>query len=309
MSRAGGKKQFRGGFPILLIVLAGLLAVAAFFALLAATASAAATSSPDPEPIELKQKTLDAFEVYVRLTDKRNDDELQTSSPYLWVDGLPDARRQEAYAQLRGGQVRIERLNTLRDGQPIKCPDGLIHHWVGVIFIPGATIEQTLRLIQDYDHHSIYYGPDVARSKLLERRGDVFKVYLRFRRKKVITVVLNTEYEIHYSPVDATHAHSRSFATRIAEVENYDKRDEREKPIGNDGGYLWRMDTWWRFLERDGGTYVQCESVSLTRTIPAGLRWLIGPFVNSIPRETLAATLTATRTALTRKPPSLPPAQ
>ena len=308
MSRPGGKKQFPGGLPVLLITLAGLLAVAVLFALLAVTACAAAPRS-DPEPIELKQMTLDAFEVYARLTDKRNDDELRTGTPYFWIDGLPEADRQEAYAQLRGGQVRIERLSTLRDGQPVKCPDGLIHHWVAVIFIPGATLEQTLRLIQDYDHHSIYYGPDVARSKVLERRGDDFKVYLRFHRKKIITVVLNTEHEIHYSPVDATHAHSRSVATRIAEVENHDRPDEREKPIGNDGGYLWRMNTWWRFLGRDGGTYVQCESVSLTRTIPVGLGWLIGPFVNSIPRETLAATLTATRTALTRKPTAGAPAQ
>src|SRR2546427_365073 len=212
MSRPGGKKQFPGGLPVLLITLAGLLAVAVVFALLAVTACAAAP-------------------------------------------------------------------------------------------------EQTLRLIQDYYHHSIYYGPDVARSKVLERRGDDFKVYLRFHRKKIITVVLNTEHEIPYSPVDATHAHSRSVATRIAEVENHDRPDEREKPIGNDGGYLWRMNTWWRFLGRDGGTYVQCESVSLTRTIPVGLGWLIGPFVNSIPRETLAATLTATRTALTRKPTAGAPAQ
>ena len=308
MSRPARKKQFPGGHPVPLIILAGLLAAAALLAQLAVTACAAAPR-PDPEPTELKQKTLDAFEVYLRLTDKRNDDELRTGTPYLWIDGLPEAQRQEAYAQLRGGQVRIERLNTQRDGQPIKCPDGLIHHWVAVIFIPGATLEHTLRLIQDYDHHSIYYGPDVARSKILERRGEDFKVYLRFRRKKVITVVLNTEHEIHYSPVDTTHAHSRSVATRIAEVENHDRPDEREKPIGNDGGYLWRMNTWWRFLERDGGTYVQCESVSLTRTIPAALGWLIGPFVNSIPRETLAATLTATRTALTRKPPAAALAQ
>src|SRR2546422_831651 len=178
MSRPGGKKQFPGGPPVLLIPLAGLLAVAVLFALLAVTACAAAPRH-DPEPIELQQTTLDAFEVYVRLTDKRNDDELRTGTPYFWIDGLPETDRQEAYAQLRGGQVRIERLSTLHDGQPVKCPDGLIHHWVAVIFIPGATLEQTLRLIQDYDHHSIYYGPDVARSKVLERRGDDFKVYLQ----------------------------------------------------------------------------------------------------------------------------------
>src|SRR5437879_13785171 len=113
MSRPGGKKQFPGGPPVLLIPLAGLLAVAVRFALLAVTACAAAPRH-DPEPIELQQTTLDAFEVYVRLTDKRNDDELRTGTPYFWIDGLPEADRQEAYAQFRGGQVRIERRSEER---------------------------------------------------------------------------------------------------------------------------------------------------------------------------------------------------
>jgi hypothetical protein len=76
---------------------------------------------------------------------------------------------------------------------------------------------------------------------------------------------------------------------------------EREKPAGRDSGYLWRLNTYWRFLERDGGTYVQCESISLTRGIPLGLAWLIGPFVNSIPRESLEFTLDTTRRALAQR--------
>jgi len=93
-------------------------------------------------------------------------------------------------------------------------------------------------------------------------------------------------------------AHSRSSALRIAEVENAGKSDEREKAPGDDGGFLWRMETWWRMEERDGGVYVQSEVASLTRNIPVGLGWLIGPFVTSIPRETLAFTLEATRKAV-----------
>jgi hypothetical protein len=61
------------------------------------------------------------------------------------------------------------------------------------------------------------------------------------------------------------------------------------------------METWWRMDERDGGVYVQSEVVSLTRDIPKGLGWLIGPFVNSIPKETLAFTLGATRKAVQGK--------
>jgi hypothetical protein len=164
-------------------------------------------------------------------------------------------------------------------------------------FIPGATLDETLQILEDYDHHAEYYAPDVQRSKILSHQGEEFRVFLRFRRKKVITVVLNTEHEVRYSRMAPTHAASRSTAIRIAEVENAGKGEEREKTPGDDGGYLWRMETWWRLLARDGGTYVQCEAVSLTRDIPAGLGWLVGPFVNSIPRESLTFTLTATRKA------------
>jgi hypothetical protein len=257
--------------------------------------------SPDPGPVELKQKTAEAFDRYVQLTEARHDEELRRGTPFLWIDALPEAQHQAAYAELRAGQVKMERLETRDAGRPIRCPGGLIHHWVGVIFVPGVTLPQTLRLLQDYDHHSTYYKPDVQRSKVLERHGNDFKVFLRFRRRKIITVVLNTEHEIHYFPMEAAHAHSRSRTTRIAEVENHDQPDEREKPVGNDGGYLWRMNTYWRFLERGGGTYVQCEAITLTREIPLGLRWLIRPFVTSIPRETLTGTLTATRKALESK--------
>lgn len=270
--------------------------LAPWWALLAGAATLAL-----PAPMELKPPTIQAYEHYAALTETRNAEELRRGSPFLFVDAQPEAPREAAYAALRHAKVRIERIETRDGGRAIPCPDGLIHHWVGVVFIPGATLAQVLRLVQDYDHHAEYYKPDVMRAKALEHYGDDFRIYYRFYRKKILTVVLDTEHDVHYQRIDATHAASRSATTRVAEVEHYDKPDERVKPVGHDGGYLWRMNTWWRFLERDGGTYVQSESVSLTRSIPTGLGWLVGPFVNSIPRETLTFTLTATRDALTRR--------
>ena len=155
-----------------------------------------------------------------------------------------------------------------------------------------------LGVLEDYDHQSTYYSPDVERSKIESRDGDHFRVFLRFRRHKVITVVLNTEHDVRYFHDAPGRAHSRSSAVRIAEVENPGARDEREKQPGDDGGFLWRMETWWRIEERDGGVYVQSEAASLTRDIPTGLGWLVGPFVTSIPKETLVFTLEATRKAV-----------
>jgi hypothetical protein len=276
-------------------------------ALLAASASFPQSApAADPAPAKLRSETVAAFDRYERLTEERNDLEWKRGSALLWIDSLPETQRSEAYAALKSGDVQIHQLSTLDNGKPVACPGGIIHHWVGAAFIPGAKLDDVLGVLQDYDHQSTYYAPDVERSKIESHQGDRYRVFLRFRRHKVITVVLNTEHEVHYFRDAPERAHSRSSAVRIAEVENPGKSDEREKQAGDDGGYLWRMETWWRLEERDGGVYVQSEVVSLTRDIPAGLGWLVGPFVTSIPKETLAFTLEATRKAVEAKVKSNP---
>ncbi len=275
--------------------LAGLLLLAV---LLAGSPRTVASEVAAPTPVNLKQATAAAFDEYVQLTEARNADELQRGAGRLWIDSLNDPQRTQAYDALKRGETKMQRLETRNNGEKIRSPGGMIHHWAGVAFIGGATLPDVLRVLQDYNRHAQYYAPDVERSKTESQDGDHFTVFLRFRRHKVITVVLNTEHDIRYFHDSPTQAHSRSSSVRIAEVENAGKNDEREKLPGEDGGYLWRMETWWRMEERDGGVYVQSEVVSLTRDIPAGLGWLIGPFVTSIPKETLNFTLEATRKAV-----------
>jgi hypothetical protein len=255
-------------------------------------------SAAEPPAVKLKEETGAAFEYYVRLTEARNAEELKRGSGLLWIDGLPEAARAAVIAELKSGAVKTQKLETRDAGEPIRCPGGMIHHWVGVIFIPGAKLEEVLGVLKDYDRHSVYYAPDVERSKVESRDGHHFRVFLRFRRHKVITVVLNTEHDVQYYRDSLERAHSRSSAVRIAEVENAGRNDEREKTPGDDRGFLWRTETWWRMEERGGGVYVQSEVASLTRNIPAGLGWLIGPFVTSIPKESLTFTLEATRKAV-----------
>lgn len=249
-------------------------------------------------PSKLKPETQEAFDRYIKLTEARNEAELKRGTRLLWVDVLPESQHAEAYTTLRNGEVRMEKLETRDNGAAMRCPGGMIHHWTGVVFIPGAKLEDVLLVLEDYDRHSSYFTPDVERSKLESRNGDHFKVFLRFRRHKVITVVLNAEHEVDYFHDGPGRAHSRSSAVRIAQVENPGKSDERENTPGDDGGFLWRMETWWRMMEADNGVYVQSEVVSLTRDIPTGLGWMIGPFITSIPKETLTFTLEATRKAV-----------
>jgi hypothetical protein len=175
---------------------------------------------------------------------------------------------------------------------------GLVHDWVGAVFIPGATLEKTLAAGQDYNRHKDIYRPEVIDSRMLARTGNDFRVYLRLLKKKVVTVVLDTEHEVHYEPVDRTRWRSRSRSTKIAEVKNAGQRNERELPTGTGAGYLWRLNSYWRYEERDGGTWVECEAISLTRDVPTGLGWLIEPIIRSLPMESLASTLRETRAAL-----------
>jgi len=247
---------------------------------------------------ELKPATLQAFDRYAIATEARIDAELKRPGAFLYVDGLPEARRAATKAALARGEVYMERLK-MRDpsGREMEAPDALIHHWMGAVFIPCATLKQTLELVQDYDRHQEIYLPEVVRSKLVSRNGNDFKIFYRLRKKKVITVTLSSDHDVHYYPLDDKRCYSRSYTTRIQEVADADKPTEHEKPVGKDGGFLWRLYSYWRFEEKDGGVYVECESISLTRDIPTGFGWLIKPFITDIPKESLQMTMGSTRRA------------
>jgi hypothetical protein len=255
--------------------------------------------------VDMKPETGAAFNRYVQLSEQRMQNERQ-SGPFLWVDGLPTQQREEVYGRLKQGEVVTQKLETLDRGASIPVPGGLVHHWLGVVFIPRTNLKQTLALLQDYDQHSRFYAPRVLRSKVIQHSGDDFKVFLRLRDTKIVTVVLDTEYDVHNVRLDPMRAYSQSYSTRVQEVEHAGQPDEYEKPVGHDSGYLWRLNSYWRFSERDGGVYVQLEAISLTRDIPEGLGWLVRPFITSIPKESLAFTLNRTREALARNPENTP---
>jgi hypothetical protein len=265
-----------------------------FMLVLLATTAHAAQAAPAAAAAELHNRTIQVFDRYVRLTEAR----LNGTGSFLWIDSLPDAKRREALDLVRRKQLSIERLETKENGREIDVPGGMIHHWVGTAFVPEASIDEALSLLQNYDAHQRIYAPTVAQSKLRSRNGDRFTFFLRFVMKKVITVVVNSEHEAVFRKPSADRAEGWIHSTRIAEVEEAGTPMEREKPVGNDGGYLWRLNTYWRLAARDGGLYIHCESVSLSRGIPVGFGWIVGPFVTSIPRESLTFTLETTRRQL-----------
>ena len=247
------------------------------------------------QTVELQPETRSAFDQYVAQAEQRMQGEVRRGL-FLFPDGWPPERRDHAYQQLRHGEMLVERM----DGEAAngRIQHGLIHHWAGIVFLPGASLAATLALIQNYDRHQEVYSPEVLRSRLVRRDGDDFKIFLRLKKHKVTTVVLDTEYDVHFARLDAHRVYSRSHSTRIAEVQNPGGRDERDLPPGNDHGFLWALDTYWRFFEVEDGVFVQCEAISLTRDIPTGLGWLIGPIAEGLPRQSLEFTLSTTRKAV-----------
>ena len=238
----------------------------------------------------LKPQTLEAFSVHIRNAEAVMEESLEGNGPFLWSDT----------DEGRAGQVRQGRiLAQFWSGQgPVKVPDGLIHDWIAAALIPGVIIENVLALVQDYNHHKDIYQPEVVASKLLNRRGNDFEIYLRLLKKKVMTVVLDTDHEVHYRSLDPKRWLCRSYTTRIAEVEHAGTSNETVLPPDTGYGFLWRLYSYWRFQERDGAVWIECRAVSLTRDVPFGLGWIIEPIVQKLPKESLISTLEATRRAL-----------
>jgi hypothetical protein len=247
---------------------------------------------------ELKQKTADAFNKYVAVTEERMAGELKPGGTFLYPDHAASASSEEmrnAYARLKRGEILVERQETKLDGKDVEVPDGMVHHWVGLMFIPGASLAQTLAVVQDYDHRAELYKPEVIAAHVISHHGDDYKIFMRLYQKRFTTVVFNTEYAIHWGRVDAKKLYSNSVSTHVAEVKDASHPDGPEVPVGHGNGYLWRLNTYWRFEEKDGGVYVQCEALSLTRDIPFGLAWLIKPLVTKIPKQSLDRALGRTR--------------
>ena len=195
---------------------------------------------------------------------------------------------------LADGAVRVEAVH----GGSWAVSGGLMHHWRAAALIPGATAREMLALLRDYDHLDRYYTPEVVSSRALRVEEDAATIAMRFRKHKVITVVLDAEFEARSGLTGAGRGYSISRSTHIWQVDHPGSRQERREPEGNDDGFLWRLNSYWSFEETPAGLEIECEAVSLTRDVPTGLGWLVRPIIEVLPKESLEFTLGATKKAL-----------
>ena len=245
---------------------------------------------------ELGPRTLQAWARYEAMVEARHGAGAEAGAFFaLDAFGVKDWRKT---AESGVAMSRIERAGPGQASPSI--PDGKVHHWAGAIFVPGTTVPAVLeRLSQLAGRESSHY-PDVIDSRLLAREGDRYRIFLKLQRSKVITVTYNTEHDVTYRRIGPLRATARSVSTRIAELDDAGTAREREKPVGSDSGYLWRLNAYWRYEATAGGVLIECESVSLSRDVPVLLRPFISGVVEGLARESLERTLGALRTVLTR---------
>ena len=159
-------------------------------------------------------------------------------------------------------------------GESVRVPSGTISDWRGSVFIPGVTLDRLLQRLQ----HPGTPPPqeDVVSSRVIARTDDSLRVSIRLVRRAIVTVTYDTEHEMRFRRWTPRLATARSVATRIEEVG------------GSDHGFLWRLNSYWRYEEIDGGVLVDLESLTLSRDVPSIIRPIAAPLVTRIARESYA---------------------
>jgi putative flippase GtrA len=260
------------------------------------TAASLLLAAGSIEAAVLQPETLKAWRAGVNITERRISAELSSQKGFLAFDFLSPqeaARKREA---VLSGDIPIQQIKT---SDAIQVPGGMIHHWRGSVFIPGVPLDFILSRVENPDLEDTKQE-DVLDSRVLERTPGQLKLYLKLQRSKFVTVVYNTEHVVRFQMHGPDRASSSSRATRIAEIECVAENKEREKPEGHDRGFLWRMNSYWRYQQVEGGVIVECESMTLSRSVPFLLDRIVHPLINSTARESMHRTLQSMRARMTR---------
>lgn len=228
----------------------------------------------------LREQTKKAYSDYIEQAEKELTQRGNSAENFFRTADSPS---------IQPGINRGEKVITNLNGDDI-TPGGIIHDWTGAVFIPGVNLEETVEVLLDYNSHDEIFSEVIA-SRLKSRSGDSLSVYMRFRKKEIITVVTDTWHEATIHNISGNRAQLFSRSTKINEVKNFGESNETLLPEGDDSGFLWRMNSYWSLEEKDSGVLVECRSITLSRDIPAGLGFIVGPILNRMPRESLESVL------------------
>jgi hypothetical protein len=239
----------------------------------------------------LEPTTSKAWEEYVASANMGMEQRLRPGHTFLWVDEKP-----QRLANVRAGEIVVSPVGPR---SPKKVPSGLIHDWVGDVFIPDATVRGVLEVVRDYARFKDLYQPSVIDSKVIAA-GEARDRYsmLLINKSFFLKTALDTDYESSFVHVDERRVYSVSRSTRIQEIERYGAPAQRTLNEDESRGILWRLFSITRYVERDGGVYLELEAIGLSRDIPSSLRWLVEPIVRRVSRSSLATCLQQTEDAV-----------
>ncbi len=275
----------RGWLPFRTSLLARVLAMVLLATIVFPVEARAAT---------LKPETITAWNEYLQTADANLRDRVRPGGSFLWT--LEDPERA---AKVRGGEIVVA---PAPGENPTKVPGGLIHHWMGAVFLPNFKLSDVLDVTRDYDHYKEFYRHSVIESKVIARsdRGDRFSMLL-MNKTFFMKTALDADYEATNVHFDDHRFYSMSTTTRVQEVEDFGQPGEYRKPDGQGSGYIWRLHSIARLEQRDQGVYVELEAVALSRDVPAALRFVVDPIVRRISRNSLLLSLQQTEQAVGRR--------
>lgn len=219
---------------------------------------------------QLKPETVQGFECYVRTAEDR----MAARKVFLTADADPGMM----HTLLSSPNVQTVPGN---GENPHKIAGAMIYDWIGTIFIPGASVARTVRMLQDYDHRAQYFPEIISTSKLLCRSGENrFGFSMRLKEPAVI----DSENDVVWQRVDARTWRCRSYSTAVRE-------------IGKQHGYLLQLNSYWRFAETDRGVFVEGQTITLSGEFGSLMRTL-GSLAGINPEKSLRRTLISMRTTL-----------
>jgi hypothetical protein len=229
--------------------------------------------------------TLTAFDRYAAVVEGRIRSDSSTAN-FLRV--LPDEFKR---ARARKGEILVESAQGLGVRPDIAIPNGQIQHWVGAAFIQDATIDAVLPRLQNYDNRSRYMMPEIIASQLTDRQGDVFHVYLRLVEKSILSGVFDLDLRLVYETGGSGRLAINSRSVNVVTVPN---PTAPKGSAAKDRGLLWGLNHYWRILQMDGGLYMECEALVLSRPMPFMLGWIARPVIAKAARESLIRTIQGT---------------
>lgn len=242
---------------------------------------------------ELKEETARAWGDYMQTVTMLMQKRSTSDGPFLWGDEAADRTD-----QLRAGNIVVAPID---QEVPKRVPSGLIHHWIGAVFMPKITVDDVLSVTRNYERYSEYFRPVVLDAKPICRTVSQDRFFLLLMNRSVLRkTALEGEYQTRYFQLSTERSYSISYATHIQEIENYGQPAERKFPDGAGSGYIWRIASFTRLEQREGGVYMEVEAIVLSRDIPAAFRWFVAPIVRRVSRNSLLISLQQTKDAVAK---------